>query len=53
MHSCESRFLIGLSDILFGGVYVCTFDRGNFTGWGSERVNLWGLRPQCVCVERL
>ena len=25
MHSIESRFLTGPSDILFAGVYVCTF----------------------------
>ena len=25
MHSIERRFLTGLSDILFAGVYVCTF----------------------------
>ena len=39
MHSIESRFVIGPSNILFGGVYVCTFSPGNFTGWGSEGVN--------------
>ena len=33
MHNTESRFLIGLSDILFAGVYVCTFQPGHFTGW--------------------
>ena len=29
----------GPSDILFVGLYVCTFQPGNFTGWGSEGVN--------------
>ena len=37
-HSIESRFATGPSSILFGGVYVCTFQPGNFTGWGSEEV---------------
>ena len=27
-----------LSNILFASVYVCTFQPGNFTGWGSEEV---------------
>ena len=33
--------LIVLQDhqILSGGVYVCIFQPGNFTGWGSEGVN--------------
>ena len=26
--------------MLFAGVYVCTFQPGKFTGWGSEGVNL-------------
>ena len=34
----EIRFVIEPSNILFGGVYVCTFQPGNFTGWGSEGV---------------
>ena len=38
MHSVESRFVIGPSNILFGSVYVCTFQPGNYTGWGSEEV---------------
>ena len=46
MHSTENRFVIGLSNILFAGVYVCTFQPENFTGYGwgwgggggSERV---------------
>jgi len=36
MHNTDSRFVI----ILFAGRYVFTFYPGNFTGWGSERVNL-------------
>ena len=28
MHSIESRFVAGQSAILFGGVYVCTFQPG-------------------------
>ena len=39
MDSIESRFGIGPSNILFGVVYVCTFQPGNFTGCGSEGVN--------------
>ena len=39
MHSVESRFVMGPSNILFAGVYVCTFQPGNFTGCGSEGVN--------------
>ena len=39
MHSTESRPVIGPSNILFAGVYVCTFQPGNITGWGSEGVN--------------
>ena len=39
MHSVESRLVRGPSNILFAGVYMCTFQPGNVTGWGSERVN--------------
>ena len=39
MRSTESRFLTGPLNILFSRVYVCTFQPGNFTGWGSEGVN--------------
>ena len=28
------------SNILFTGVYVCTFQPGNFIGWGSEGVKI-------------
>ena len=37
MDSIESRFIIGPSNILFGGVYVCIFQPENFTG--SKGVN--------------
>ena len=39
MHSIDNRFVTGPSHILFGGVYVGTFQSGNFTGCGSEGVN--------------
>ena len=39
-HSVENRFVTEPSDILSGGVYVCTFQPGNFTGWGSEGVDV-------------
>ena len=39
IHSTASRFVIGPSFVLFSGVYVCTFQPGNCTGWGSEGVN--------------
>ena len=35
--SVESRFVKGPSNMLFAGVYVNTFQPGNFTGRGSER----------------
>ena len=38
MRSTESGFVIGPSNILFAGVYVCTFQPGNFTSCGSEGV---------------
>ena len=34
----ENRFVIEPSDILSGGVCVCTFQPGYFAGWGSEGV---------------
>ena len=41
-HSIEHRFVTGLSIIPFSGVYVCTFQPKNVTGWGSEGVKiLW------------
>ena len=36
MHSIETRFVAWPSNVRSGGVYVCTFQPGNFTGWGSE-----------------
>ena len=39
MDSTDSRIVIGPSNTLFGGVHVCTFQPGNFTGCGSEGVN--------------
>ena len=43
MHSTESRFALGPSNILFLGVYGCAFQHENFTGWGSEGVNGSGV----------
>ena len=40
MHNTECRCAIGPSDIVFAGVYVCTFQPGKFTSWVSERVNV-------------
>ena len=40
MYSIDSRFVLGPSNILFAGVYVCTFQPGHFTGWGGEGVNI-------------
>ena len=37
-HSIKSRFIIRPSNILFAGVYVCTFQPGHFTGCGSVGV---------------
>ena len=34
-----SRFVMGPSNTLSAGMYVYTFQPGNFTGWGSEGVN--------------
>ena len=39
MHSIDGRFVTGPSDILFSGMYVCTFRPGNFTVLSSEGVN--------------
>ena len=39
-HSIESKFVIRrTSNLLLAGMYVYTFQPGNFTGWGSEGVN--------------
>ena len=57
MHSIKNRFVIGQSNILSGGVYICTFQPGNFTGWGSEGVKAWEMQLRmselrsCVKVE--
>ena len=51
MHSIKSRFVIGPSDILFAGVYVSVFQPGNFTGCGSEGVNILHVNfPSIVSV---
>ena len=36
---------MGRSDILFAGVYVCTFQPANFIGWGSEGVKVVESQP--------
>ena len=41
-HSTESRLVIGPSNIQFGEVFVCIFSARNFTGCGSEGVNIHG-----------
>ena len=48
MYSIESRFVIimNIKNMLFAGVYVCTFQSGNFTGWGSE-----GINGHCPCSD--
>ena len=38
MHGVESRSVTGPANILFAGVYVCTLQPGNFTGWDSQGV---------------
>ena len=38
MHIVENRFVIGPSNTLSAGMYVCTLHPGNFTGCGSEGV---------------
>ena len=40
MLSTESRCVIGPSNILYTGMYVCTFQPRNFTGGGSEGVKM-------------
>ena len=40
MPSTESRLVIAPSNIVFGGVYVWTFQPGRCTGWSSEGVRL-------------
>ena len=40
MHNVENRCVTGLSNILFAGVYACSFQPRHFTGWGNEGVNI-------------
>ena len=49
MHSIDGRFVLGPSDTLFAGLYVCSFQPGNFTGWGSEGVKVKEIL-QCFVV---
>ena len=37
-HYIESTLVIGPEHILFACVFACTFQPGNFTGWGGEWV---------------
>ena len=55
MHHIECRFVTGPSDVLFAGVYVCTFLPGNFTGWGTEGVKrqIDALCYTWFCVDEL
>ena len=47
----ESRLVTGPSDILFAGMYVYTFQPGNFTGCGSEGVKYLSVSVCfCLCV---
>ena len=50
MHSIGSSFVTVPSYILFGGVYVCIFEPGNFTGCGSEGVK-YGLALYNVFLD--
>ena len=49
-HSIESIFVTGPSSILFAGVYVCTFQPVNLTGWSSEGVNYDLLSSFMFCL---
>ena len=44
MHITERRLVVVPSNILFAGVYVCTFQPENLTGRGIEGVKLFFLR---------
>ena len=35
LHSIESRVVIGPPNVLFASLYVCIFQPGKFTSWGS------------------
>ena len=48
MPSIESGFVIGPSNILFTGVYGCTIQPENFTGWGSE-----GVKQDVRCIHNV
>ena len=50
MHSTKSRFVIGPSNVLFSGVYVCTSQPGNFAGCCSEGVKSSSIPP--VSIEK-
>ena len=50
MHSTESRFVIGPSNVLFAGVYVYTSQPGNFAGCCSEGVKSSSIPP--VSIEK-
>ena len=45
------RFVVGSSNMLFAGVYVCTFQPGNFTGWESEGVKGISLLKLCLSYK--
>ena len=45
MHSIESRFVIGPSNILFAGVYLCPFS--------AEIVQAWAVKGLTVGSARL
>ena len=42
MHNTESRFVTGQSNVLFEGMYECTCQPRNVTGWGSKGVKKKG-----------
>ena len=50
MRAIDSRFVTGLSNIPFAGVYVWTFPPGSFTGWDSEGVNNNYLAWLCLVL---
>ena len=50
MHSTESRFVTGPSNVLFAGVYVYTSQPGNFAGCCSEGVKSASIPP--VSIEK-
>ena len=48
MHETECRFVIRPLDILFAGVYLCTFQPENVAGWDSQGVKLHLFLFLCV-----